>query len=93
MHAAMQQTQGKESKHRQLPVPGMAYAVAVLFAVHLVTYLIPSIRDATPNGSPIVADKLLRLPPVARVAQRRRSDHLPSVWELPSDRTRHCQCA
>ena len=54
MHAEMQQTRGKESIHRQLPITGMAYAAAVLFAVHLVTYLIPSIRDATPNGSPIV---------------------------------------
>lgn len=28
----------------------MAYIVAVLFAVHLVTYFIPGIRDATPTN-------------------------------------------
>ena len=54
MNTEMQPTRGKESKHRQLPLTEMAYAAAVLFTVHLLTYFIPSIRDATPNGSPIV---------------------------------------
>jgi hypothetical protein len=80
MNAEMQQTQGKESKQRQLPVPGMAYAAATLFAVHLVAYLIPSIRDAMPNSSPIVA-VLLALLGVA--------EHLllfPVVAALPAPR-------
>jgi len=61
----------KCTKHGQLPVTGMAYAAAVLFAVHLVTYLIPSIRDATPNGSPIVVATATRTgAPVASTETR-----------------------
>jgi hypothetical protein len=33
----------------------LAYIVAALFTVHLITYLIPSTRDATPSSSAIVA--------------------------------------
>ena len=34
----------------------LAYIVAVLFTIHLITYLIPGIRDATPTSSPVVAE-------------------------------------
>lgn len=33
----------------------LAYIVAALFTIHLVTYLIPGIRDATPSSSALVA--------------------------------------
>jgi hypothetical protein len=61
MNAEMQPTQVKESKRWQLPVTGMAYAAAVLFTIHLITYFIPSIRDATPTSSIIVAELLALL--------------------------------
>lgn len=80
MNAEMQPTQVKESNQRQLPVAGMAYAAAVLFTVHLITYFIPSIRDSTPSSSPIVAE-LLALLGVA--------EHLllfPVVAALPAPR-------
>jgi hypothetical protein len=80
MNAEMQPTQVKESKRWQLPVTGMAYAAAVLFTVHLITYFIPSIRDATPTSSTIVAE-LLALLGVA--------EHLllfPVVAALPAPR-------
>ncbi len=57
-----------------------AYAAAFLFAIHLVTYLIAPIRDATPTSSPIVAE-LLALLGVA--------EHLvlfPVVAALPAPR-------
>jgi hypothetical protein len=38
-----------------------AYAAAILFAIHLVTYVIAPIRDATPSSSPIVAELLALL--------------------------------
>lgn len=57
-----------------------AYGAAVLFAIHLVTYLIAPIRDATTISSPIVAE-LLALLAVA--------EHLllfPVVAALPAPR-------
>ena len=57
-----------------------AYAAAILFAIHLVTYVIAPIRDATPSSSPIVAE-LLALLGVA--------EHLllfPVVAALPAPR-------
>ena len=57
-----------------------AYAAAILFAIHLVTYVIAPIRDATPTSSPIVAE-LLGLLGVA--------EHLllfPVVAALPAPR-------
>lgn len=38
-----------------------AYAAAVLFAIHLITYFIAPIRDATTTSSPIVAELLALL--------------------------------
>ncbi|GAC1378490.1 MAG: hypothetical protein NVSMB33_02820 [Ktedonobacteraceae bacterium] len=57
-----------------------AYGAAVLFAIHLATYLVPSIRDVTPTSSLIVAE-LLALLAVA--------EHLllfPVVAALPGPR-------
>jgi hypothetical protein len=34
----------------------LAYIVAVLFTIHLITYLIPGIREATPTSLPVVAE-------------------------------------
>jgi hypothetical protein len=34
----------------------LAYIVAAIFTIHLITYLIPGIRDATPTSSAIVAE-------------------------------------
>lgn len=55
----MQKTIGKE--RNVISVPGLAYAAAILFAIHLVTYLIPTIRDATPSNSLIIAELLALL--------------------------------
>lgn len=38
-----------------------AYVAAILFTIHLVTYLIPTIRDATTSSSPFVAEFLALL--------------------------------
>lgn len=57
-----------------------AYAAAILFAIHLVTYFIAPLRDATTTSSPIVAE-LLALLAVA--------EHLlvfPVVAALPAPR-------
>lgn len=57
-----------------------AYAAAILFAIHLVTYFIAPLRDATTTSSPIVAE-LLALLAVA--------EHLlmfPVVEALPAPR-------
>src|SRR5947209_6396028 len=57
-----------------------AYAAAVLFAIHLITYFIAPLRDATTTSSPIVAE-LLALLAVA--------EHLlvfPVVAALPAPR-------
>lgn len=43
-----------ELKSSQLA--SLAYIVAALFTIHLITYLIPGIRDATPGSSPVVAE-------------------------------------
>jgi len=48
-------------KRNQISAPGVANAAAILFAIHLVTYLIPSIRDATPTSSLIIAELLALL--------------------------------
>jgi hypothetical protein len=34
----------------------LAYLVAALFTIHLITYLIPGIRDATPTRLPVVTE-------------------------------------
>ncbi|MFL5624734.1 MAG: hypothetical protein ACJ788_03970 [Ktedonobacteraceae bacterium] len=49
-----------KTKSSQLTVAA-AYGAAVLFAIHLVTYLIPSIRDVTTTSSPIAAELLVLL--------------------------------
>jgi len=49
-----------KTRSSQLTVAA-AYGAAVLFAIHLVTYLIPSIRDVTTTNSPIVAELLALL--------------------------------
>lgn len=57
-----------------------AYAAAVLFAIHLITYFIAPVRDATTTSSPVVAE-LLALLAVA--------EHLlvfPVVAALPAPR-------
>jgi len=67
------------TKSSQLTVTA-AYGAAILFAIHLVTYLIAPIRDATPTSSLIVAE-LLALLGVA--------EHLllfPVVAALPAPR-------
>lgn len=48
----MDETQSSRS------VVTLAYVAALLFAIHLVTYLIPSIRDVTPSSSLVVAELL-----------------------------------
>ncbi|HEU5229178.1 MAG TPA: hypothetical protein VFU49_15285 [Ktedonobacteraceae bacterium] len=58
----------------------IAYVAAALFTIHLITYLIPSIRDATTATSPLIAE-LLALLGVA--------EHLllfPVVAALPAPR-------
>lgn len=39
----------------------IAYVAAALFTIHLITYLIPSIRDATTATSPLIAEPLALL--------------------------------
>jgi hypothetical protein len=68
------------SLSQQKKVAYVAYVAAILFAIHLVTYLIPAIRNATTASSPVVAE-LLALIGVA--------EHLllfPVVAALPAPR-------
>jgi hypothetical protein len=53
----MQQT----TSSQQSKIVYIAYVVAFLFAVHLVTYLIPAMRDATTGSAPLVAEFLALL--------------------------------
>ena len=70
----------EKSLAQQKKVAYVAYVAAALFAIHLVTYLIPGIRNATTASSPVVAE-LLALIGVA--------EHLllfPVVAALPAPR-------
>lgn len=68
---------------KRISLPAVAaYLGAFLFALHLPTYLIPTIRDATPASAPLVL-----LPLWLFMAKRRlnRQTLLESVPTLPTE--------
>lgn len=65
---------------QQDKVAYIAYAAAILFAIHLVTYLIPALRNAT-TGSSVVVAELLALLAVAEHALL-----FPVIAALPAPR-------